>query len=126
MEDNTVFSYHYSAPENAEVEYIRKKYLPKTESKLEELKRLDRQVQEAGLMQSLSVGVLSCLCFGLGLCLTIKVIGSSLLLGLPFGIIGIAGMLAAYPIYRKCFTKVKNANAPRILQLAAELSGEAK
>lgn len=126
MEDNVAFSYHYSAPEHLELERIRKKYLPKEESKLEELKRLDRQVQEAGLMQSLSLGLLSCLCFGLGLCLVLKVIGSSLLLGIPLGLMGIAGMLAAYPIYRKCSTRVKNANTSRILQLAAELSGESK
>lgn len=51
-QDNT-FSYKYSAVENKEIQEIRKKYLPQSESKLEELKRLDMQVQNAGMAESL-------------------------------------------------------------------------
>lgn len=36
------FTYSYSAKRNSEVLEIRKKYLPQEESKLEELKRLDK------------------------------------------------------------------------------------
>ena len=42
MDSNITFSYKYSAKDNKEIQEIRKKYLPKTESKLEELKRLER------------------------------------------------------------------------------------
>ena len=56
MNENT-FSYTYSAPENQEVLNIRKKYLPREETKLEELKRLDRTVQNSGVMEALIVGV---------------------------------------------------------------------
>ena len=34
---DTTFSYRYSAKENKEVQEIRRKYLPREESKLEEL-----------------------------------------------------------------------------------------
>ena len=124
--ENT-FSYKYSAKENAEVEAIRKKYLPKSESKLEELKRLDEIVQASGMVESLCAGIGGALLFGLGMCLAMQVIGSGLImmiLGIIIGIVGIAGMLMAYPINRKVYDKTKEKYAPRILELTAELTGE--
>lgn len=125
MMENT-FSYNYSAKDNAEVQAIRKKYLPKSESKLEELKRLDETVQTSGMVESLCAGIGGALIFGLGLCLAMQVIGSGLvtmIVGILIGIVGITGMLAAYPVYRKVFTATKEKYAPRILQLTEELSG---
>ena len=124
--ENT-FSYKYSAKENAEVQAIRKKYLPKSESKLEELKRLDETVQASGMVESLCAGIGGALIFGLGLCLAMQVIGSGLvmmIIGVLIGIVGIAGMLVAYPVYRKVFSATKEKYAPRILELTAELTGE--
>lgn len=48
MTEDTAFIYSYCAPENEEVQRIRKKYLPPQETKFDELKRLDRDVQRAG------------------------------------------------------------------------------
>lgn len=115
------FTYTYSAPRNHEVQEIRRKYMPREESKLDELKRLDREVQQAGIVESLSVGILGCLVFGLGMCLAMKVIGSSMLLGIIVGILGAAMMVPAYPLYRKLSCKAREKLAPRILQLADEL-----
>ena len=121
--ENT-FSYTYSAKENQEVLEIRKKYLPREESKLEELKRLDAQVQSSGVMQSLCAGIGGALVFGLGFCLTMEVIGSIPWLGVIVGLVGIAGMLIAFPVYKKYFTKAKAQYTSRILQLTEELSNE--
>ena len=126
MMENT-FSYKYSAKENAEVQAIRKKYLPKSESKLEELKRLDETVQASGMVESLCAGIGGALIFGLGLCLAMQVIGSGLvmmIIGVLIGIVGMAGMLVAYPVYCKVFSATKEKYAPRILELTAELTGE--
>ena len=122
MNENA-FSYTYSAAENQEVLRIRKKYLPKEETKLEELKRLDSLVQNSGVIQSLCAGIGGCLVFGLGLCLAMEVIGHMIWLGVILGLVGTAGMLAAFPIYRKIFHKAKSQHSPRILELAAQLSG---
>lgn len=124
--ENT-FHYTYSAKENAEVRAIRNKYLPKSESKLEELKRLDNTVQTSGTMESLCVGIGGALIFGLGFCFAAKIIGSGIflmILGGLVGVIGALGMLAAYPVYRKVHADAKDEYAPRILALAAEISGE--
>ena len=127
MEKKITFNYKYSAKENSEVQEIRKKYLPKTESKLEELKRLDHTVQTSGMVESLCAGIGGALVFGLGLVLTMRVIGSGMLLmilGVLLGILGAIGMIVAYPVYRKVFDKTKEKFTPRILQLANELGGE--
>ena len=122
MNENA-FSYTYSAPCNQEVLNIRKKYLPKDETKLEELKRLDSLVQNSGVMESLILGVGGCLVFGLGLCLAMKVIGNAMWLGILLNLIGTVGMIFAYPVNRKIYNKVKTEHTPRILELTAELTG---
>lgn len=127
MEKETTFRYCYSAKENKEVLEIRKKYLPREESKLEELKRLDNTVQQSGMAESLCAGIGGALVFGLGLCFAMQVLGSGVVLtvlGVLLGMIGAGGMLAAYPVYRKVFDKTKAKLAPRILELTAELSGK--
>ena len=125
MNQETTFIYKYSAKENAEVQAIRKKYLLREESKFEELKRLDDMVQSSGMLESLCAGIGGALVFGLGLCLAMQVIGSGVLmsaLGVLLGILGIGGMIVAYPIYRKVFTNAKTKYAPRILELTTELT----
>lgn len=125
MNQDTTFIYRYSAKENKEVQEIRQKYLPREENKFEELKRLDYTVQTSGMIESLCAGIGGALVFGLGMCLTMQVIGSgvfAIALGVLLGIIGMAGMIVAYPIYRKVFGKTKARFAPRILELTAELS----
>ena len=128
MDRDTTFVYRYSAKQNKEIQEIRQKYLPREESGLEELKRLDYMVRSSGMMESLCFGIGGVLVFGLGLCLAMQVIGNGIfliVLGVLFGIIGMAGMIVAYPIYRKVFSETKEKLAPRILALSAELSGEA-
>ena len=123
MSNENTFQYTYSAPENQEVLNIRKKYMPHEETKMEELKRLDNLVQGSGVMESLCVGIGGALIFGLGMCLTMEVIGHMIWLGVVLGLIGMAGMIFAYPVYRKFFARAKEQHAPRILQLTEELSG---
>ena len=125
MNQDTTFIYRYSAKENKEVLEIRNKYLPREENKFEELKRLDDAVQNSGTLESLCFGIGGALVFGLGLCLAMQLIGSGVILialGVLLGIIGMASMVVAYPIYRKVFGKTKERLAPRILELTAELS----
>lgn len=120
MGKDTVFVYSYSGAANSEVQAIRKKYL-REESKLDELKRLDREVQEAGTLLSLVLGIGGALVFGLGLCMTMDIIGGGTILGVLIGIIGAAGMIAAYPVGSKKQSKVKAELSPRILQLTEDL-----
>lgn len=124
MSNDSVFRYNYSAAQNKEIQAIRNKYLPPQESKLDELRRLDRYVQSAGMIQALSVGILGCLVFGLGMCLAMQVIGHNVAFGAALGFCGMVIMIFAYPVYRSVFRKVKEKYKARILALVAELCGE--
>lgn len=124
MSSELVFHYNYSAQQSKEVQTIRDKYLPKRENGLDELKRLDRKVEGAGMIPALVLGIVSCLVFGTGMCFAMQVIGSSMALGVLLGLVGTAGMLFAYPVYRRCFLKAKETHKARILELAAQLCGE--
>lgn len=128
MQDK-IFSYSYSAKENTEVLEIRKKYLPQNESKIDELKRLDALVQGSGVVEALCAGFIGFMLLGLGVCLTVQIIGFGgwlIALGILLAIVGIISMAVAYPMYRRIFGRTKAKYTPRILELAAELSGEKK
>lgn len=124
MDSDKTFSYTYRANDRQEALRIRKRYLPPEENKLEELKRLDNLVQSAGITAALTVGILGCLLFGLGLCLAMEVIGNVRWLGILLGLAGGAAMLMAYPLHRKAHESAKRKHTPRILELAEELTGE--
>ena len=57
MEEKNKFEYSYSAKQQEEVDAIKKKYLPKEEkakelSKLEELKKLDKEIKQSFTMRT--------------------------------------------------------------------------
>ena len=118
------FNYLYSARRNGEVESIRKKYLPKEKSKLDTLKALDHRVQTAGMIQALSVGVIGCLIFGIGMCFGLDVFTGADWLTLLFCTIGAAVMIPAYSIYRQISRKTREKLVPQILSLSEEIISE--
>ena len=123
--EQDIFIYKYSAKENAEVQAIRKKYMPHEESKFDELKRLDALVQKSGVMESLCVGIGGAMFLGLGMCLTMQLIATGVgfvVLGLLLGLVGFGGMISAYPVYRKVFDATKAKHVSRILELTFELA----
>lgn len=121
---DTGFNYSYSAKVNKEVDDIRKKYLVEEESKLDRLKRLDRLVAGAGMMQSLCAGVIGALIFGIGMCMGLGTLNGGMAVAVIFGVIGSLIMITAYPIYAVCVRRAKKKYVPEILRLADELSKE--
>ncbi len=121
MNENNIFQYTYSATRNQEIESICKKYLPPEENKLELLRRLDHAVNNAGTILALVIGILGSFAFGSAMCFFMHIIGGSVLPGIPLGLLGIAAMLAAYPICRIVRRRKKAELTPRILELTEEL-----
>lgn len=115
------FEYTYSAPQNAEIERIRKKYEPKTitESKLEQIKRLDNSVETEGIACSLALGIVGSLVLGLGMCCTM-VWTDLFILGIIVGIIGMIMCGCAYPLYKDTVNKKCAEITPQILKLSEE------
>ena len=119
--ENKPFAYNYSAVRNKEVESIRRKYLPEEENKLETLKRLDYKVQSAGMIESLCIGIIGALVFGIGMCFFLEVFAGVAWLTALFMIIGTLLMIPAYPIYKKIARKTKAELTPEILRLSEEI-----
>lgn len=123
MENNKeTFEYTYSAKQQQEIESIRKKYLPKEEDKMEQIRKLDREAERPGMIASLATGVIGALILGVGMCCTM-VWGESLFaLGIFVGVLGIALIAAAYPLYKKVTKTQWEKVAEQILTLTNELS----
>lgn len=119
--ENSTFTYQFSAERNKEVESIRKKYIPKEENKLEQLKRLDARVQNAGVVQGLCFGIVGALVFGVGMCFFLNVFEGAAWFTALFMIIGTLFMLPAYPICKKLSKKAKAKHTPEILRLSEEI-----
>jgi F0F1-type ATP synthase assembly protein I len=119
--ENTTFNYTYSAARNKEVENIRKKYMPREESKLETLKKIDARAQGAGMIEGLSVGIIGALVFGIGMCFFLDVFAGAPWLTALLMILGTVIMIPAYPIYRKIASKTKAELTPEILRLSEEI-----
>ena len=123
--DNTryTFNYTYSANRQEEIQNIRKKYLPKEEDKMEQLRRLDRSATKKGSIVSIFVGIAGCMLMGVGMCCSMVWMGHWFIPGVIIGLIGIAAVAIAYPLYTHITKKERQKLAPRILKLTEELSG---
>ena len=120
-ENKEVFAYRYSAKEQEELRRIRKKYMPEEEDKMAQLKRLDASVTKKGETVSLIVGIIGTLVMGIGMCCCMVWGGRWFVPGIIIGLIGIAGVTAAYPLYSRITEKERKRIAPAILRLTEEL-----
>lgn len=118
------FKYSYSAREQQEIRKIREKYAPPEESKLQQLRRLDAGATRRGTFAALVVGIISTLLLGVGMCCTMLWSDKFFVLGIVVGLIGIAGIGAAYPLYNRVTQKERQKIAPEILRLTDELEGK--
>jgi hypothetical protein len=116
------FRYTYSAKEQEEIEKIRQKYIPKEENKMEQLRKLDESSTKPGTIAALALGIVSALLLGVGMCCTMVWADRYFVPGIVVGLLGIAGMIAAYPLYNHITAKKREQIAPEILRLTEELS----
>ena len=103
-------------------------YAPKDTSKAAALRRLDARAKLPAAVFTYTFGIIAALVTGVGMCLSMKVIGSGtpamFILGILIGIIGLLGMGVNYPLYRHLLAKGKRKYAFEIMELAKELCGE--
>lgn len=108
-------------------EAIVNEYSPKDTSKVVALKKLDRKAKSKANIFAYSFGVIASLVLGVGMCLSMKVIGNGsfmMILGIVIGIIGIIGISVNYPIYKRLLESGKKKYSFEIMQLAKEISEE--
>ena len=111
-------------------EQIANDYAPKQTSKVKALKKLDAKAKNPANVFAFTFGIVSCLVLGVGMCLSMGVIGSntltSIAIGVIIGCVGIIGVSVNYPIYKKILTKSKNKYASDIIRLANEIVNDEK
>ena len=115
------FHYTYSAPQQEEIKRIRAKYAPREEDKMVTLRRLDESATRKGTMVSLVAGILGALVMGGGMSCIMVWGGALFVPGLILGILGIAGVIAAWPLYQHITQKERQRIAPEVLRLTDEL-----
>ena len=126
MKSQEKFTYSYSASQKAEIEAIRRKYLPRQETRMEELRRLDSAVTKKSAAFDIAWGTLFAQIFGGGLSLSLEQSGTLLLAGIALGLPGLIGMLLTYPLYVRLERRGREKIAERILAISDELLHETK
>ncbi len=107
-------------------EQLANEYAPKDTSKVVALKKLDAKAKLPATVFTYTFGIAAALITGVGMCLSMNVIGSGTALmvglGVVIGIIGLFCMGINYSIYKKILAKGKKRYAFEIMQLAKEIS----
>lgn len=128
--DQKVFEYNYSATEQAEIKKIREKYTlqeKKTESEIDLLRELDAGVTKKGLIAALTLGIISTLILGAGMSLVMTELGKNLniehafVIGILMGVIGLIGVIMAFPLYKFIVKRERARIAPQIIKISDEL-----
>ena len=123
-EKKETFTYTYSAKEQEEIKKIRDKYAPPTkeETSMEQLRRLDASATKGATVVSLIVGIIGALLLGVGMCCTMVPGWEAYFIpGIAVGVVGIIGVIAAYPIYTHMVKRKREKLAPEIMRLSDEL-----
>ena len=118
---NKTFQYTYSAKEQAKIKEIRSKYTPKEENKMEQLQRLDASATQKATMYAIIVGVIGSLILGTGMSCCMVFGKGWFIPGIVIGLIGMAVVGVAYPLYNRVLKKERERIAPEILRLTDEL-----
>ena len=109
-------------------EAIANEYAPKDTSKVVALRKLDRKAKGPANIFAYSFGM--ALVLGLGMCLSMQVIGGGGVLmtgaGILLGILGLIGVGLNYPVYKKLLRSGKEKYAFEIMQLARDISESAE
>lgn len=107
-------------------EQLANEYAPKDTSKVIALRKLDAKAKLPATIFTYTFGIIAALVTGVGMCLSMNVIGSGTIamfvLGVIIGLIGLLGMGINYPIYKKILANGKQKYAFEIMQLAKEIS----
>lgn len=107
-------------------EQLANEYAPKDTSKVIALRKLDARAKLPATIFTYTFGIIAALVTGVGMCLSMNVIGGGTtamsVLGVIVGIVGLFGMGINYPIYKKMLANSKQKYAFEIMQLAKEIS----
>lgn len=107
---------------------IASEYAPKDDSKIVAIKKLDKKAKLPAKIFTYTFGIIGSLVLGVGMCLSMKIIGDQtpimMVLGIAIGLVGILMVSINYSIYKKVLENCKKKYASLIVQLAKEITEE--
>lgn len=107
-------------------EQLANEYAPKDTSKVIALRKLDTRAKLPATVFTYTVGIIAALITGVGMCLSMQVIGGGsqvmFVLGVLIGIVGLVAMGLNYPLYKRLMANGKQKYAYDIIRLAREIS----
>lgn len=120
------FNYTYSAAHRQEIEHIRKKYLPKEEDKMEQLRKLHHSATQKAKSVSITLGTIGALIMGTGMSIVMTELGTlvgelAMVIGIIVGLAGMVLVACAWPVYKSVLKKERERIAPEVLRLSEEL-----
>ena len=114
--------------DKAYAEKIASEYAPKETRKVVALKKLDSRAKRPANVFAYTFGVMMSLLLGVGMCLSMRVIGDGsrlyTVLGVVVGVIGIVGVSVNYAIYKKLLENSKKKYSADIIALANQIAAE--
>ncbi len=123
---NNQYTYVYSSKGREEMEKIRRKYVPDAKTvnseagKLARLRQIDGHVDSIGNMCAIVIGVVGLTLLGLALCCVLVWGGGWFVVGVLVGLVGVAFMAAAAPIYSLVIRYMRKRYAPEVIALTEE------
>ena len=107
-------------------EQLANEYAPKDTSKVIALRKLDARAKLPATVFTYTFGIITALITGVGMCLSMNVIGNGtafmFILGIVIGLIGLTGMGINYPVYKKLLRQGKQKYAFENMELAKEIT----
>ena len=107
---------------------IKSEYTEKTDTEFDKLMKLDRKIKLPPTILTYTVGIIGTLLLGFGMSLTMTNIGTTLgissvmVIGILFGVIGIAICGINYPLYKRFLDARKKEYSSEVIRLADKLS----
>lgn len=110
-------------------EQLVNEYTPKNSSKIVALRKLDVKAKLPATVMAYTLGIVSTLVMGTGMCFSMRVLGGSnfhFVLGIVLGVLGMVGVGINYLLYKKMLEKGKQKYAFEIVQLAKQISEQSE
>lgn len=126
MDNNDAFKMTYSAQQQEEIDRIRKKYVPQEQNKMQKLRTLDAGAEKKAMGIAITVGIVGTLIMGAGMSIVMTDLGDffgriALIIGIILGLVGIAVLAYAYPLYNRTLKKERDKIAPEVLRIIDEI-----
>ena len=106
-------------------ENIANEYSEKKDSKVVALRKLDRKAKRPATIFAYTFGSIMALILGIGMCLSMEVVGSGIamfILGIVVGVVGIVGVSLTPIFHNKILEKSKKKYAYEIIELAKDIT----